>query len=98
MDFDELNIEQRMYEDDEMVDLLESDPITACTIVWASCKQLVIEAEETHADAHDMDDDLKNSYIIAKAFDMMVQGIKQAQDTADALAEFGGGNVEGGLH
>lgn len=97
MELDELDIEERLYGDDEMLDLLESDPITACTIVWASCLQLTREAEETQPDLHDLDEDYKNSYIIAKAFDLMVQGIKRAQDQAEMEAEFDGSIPTGGI-
>jgi hypothetical protein len=64
------------FTDDAMLEMLNNEPETACSVVWASCKQLVLETEMLNSDLSTLDDDLKNAYIVAKAMDMVVQSMQ----------------------
>lgn len=82
---DELIGEETFFDDDTMLEMLQSEPEQACAIVWASARSLCARAQEDYTDLRSMPDDLKNAYIVAMAMDMVVQGMQELiTDTANA--------------
>lgn len=65
------------FDDDSMLDMLDEEPETACSVVWASCRALVLQANADYPDPKAMPEDLKNAYVVARAMDLVVQGMQE---------------------
>lgn len=70
-------------EDDELIDMLSSDPGTAMVIVWTAAAQLVTQVEHDFEDIKKAEDGLKNIYLITKAFDMLMQQVVDSMPDTD---------------